>query len=265
MENAMNIIVCMKQVPDPEGPPAAFQLDEEQKRVTPVGIPPVLSSYDENALEAALRIKEGFAEEAKITVLSMGKNPSKNIFIKTLAAGADEVVLVKDNLFDEMDSFQTAHALANGIRKIGNFDLILCGIQAADSNNGQVGIGVAELLGIPAMSMVHRIELVDGKVRMECVSPEGRGVFESQLPLLVTIGGEYYPFRNISIPAIIKAKKRTVPVWSGEDVGLSKTKGVHLISLAKRVSNRRCEIINGETSEAVGQNLARRLIESNII
>ncbi len=261
----MNIIVCMKQVPDPEGPPAAFQLDQEQNKVVPSGIPPVLSSYDENALEAALQFREAFAENAKITVLSVGKNPSKNVFIKAVAAGADEVILVKDDLFDDMDSFQTAHALAGAIRKIGNFDLILCGIEAADANNGQVGIGVAELLGIPGMTMVHKIELSDGRLRMERVAPDGKGVFESEMPFLATIGGEQYPFRNISIPAIVKARKKTVPVWSGDDVDFSQTKSLRLLSLTKRVSSRHCEMIDGETQEAMGQNLAHKLIESNII
>ncbi len=124
----MRIIVCMKQVPDPEASSSGIKVDTEAKRVImPQGSPPVLSPYDENALEAALRIKD--AQGATVTVISAGRNLAKAVLRKTLAAGADELILLEDNAFERLDSCATAHLLAATIREAGAYDLILCGLR----------------------------------------------------------------------------------------------------------------------------------------
>src|SRR5512139_2674182 len=108
----MEIIVCMKQVPDPEGSRTCFVIDREAQRVEPRGIPPVLSLFDENALEAALRVKEARTErDVKITVISMGKRISNAVLQKALAVGADELVKVEDDNIESgtLDSHGTAH------------------------------------------------------------------------------------------------------------------------------------------------------------
>ena len=133
----MNIVVCIKQVSDPEAPASAYKIDAESKRVILKGIPPVLSPFDENALEAALRIKD--AHDSKVTVISMGRNLSKTVLMKSLAAGADELLLLEDVAFEEMDSYATAFILASAIRKSGQYALILTGREAADTNAGVVG------------------------------------------------------------------------------------------------------------------------------
>ena len=96
----MHIIVCIKQVPDPEGPSESFDINTELNQVNPIGIPPVLSLFDENALEAALRIKDAHGQDTKITILSIGKRVSNAVMIKALAAGADELIKVEDPCFD---------------------------------------------------------------------------------------------------------------------------------------------------------------------
>jgi electron transfer flavoprotein beta subunit len=99
----LQIIVCIKQIPDPEGPADAFKVDSEAKKVIPVGIPPVINPFDENALEAALRIKNQF--DAKVTVLSMGEKLAQPVLRKALAAGADDLVLLMDQHFKDLDRF----------------------------------------------------------------------------------------------------------------------------------------------------------------
>ena len=143
----MNIIVCIKQVPDPEGPQDCFAINPETVRVEPRGIPPVLSLFDENALEAALRIKDAHGEEVKITVVSVGRRISNAVLQKALAVGADDLVKVEGEAFESgsLDSFATASALAATIKQIDAYDLILAGRQAADWNAGQVGIFLAGL------------------------------------------------------------------------------------------------------------------------
>ena len=141
----VRIIVCMKQVLDPEAPSSAFQIDPEAKRVIPPkGVPPVLNPFDENALEAALRIKD--TQGAEITVISMGRNLAKPVVRKSLAVGVEQLILLEDDAFEELDSSSTAHVLALAIKKIGEYDLILCGREAADTDAGQVGSGIAEIL-----------------------------------------------------------------------------------------------------------------------
>ena len=123
----INIGVLAKQVIDPEMPMAAFQIDANAKQVvTPATIPPVVNGFDENAVEAALRIKD--SQEAAITVISAGPTFALDVMKKPLSMGADELVLLQDDSFgNTIDSFFTAQLLAAAIRKLGGFDLIICG------------------------------------------------------------------------------------------------------------------------------------------
>jgi len=144
----MRIIVCLKQVPDPTSSSSGTTVDTEAKRViVPQGTPPVMNPYDENALEAALLIKD--AQGATITVISAGKNLAKPVLRKSIASGADELILLDDAAFENLDSYATAHLLAAVIKEIGEYDLILCGRQASDTDAGQVGSGIGRNLEDP--------------------------------------------------------------------------------------------------------------------
>jgi electron transfer flavoprotein beta subunit len=117
--------------------------------VPPPGVPPVVSPFDEQAVEAALRIKDA-AKGGKISIISLGVNLLRDVVKKPLSMGADELILLEDPAFAEGDSWSTAYALAMAIKKIGQFDIVFCGRQAADTDAGQVGSAIAEILGIPA-------------------------------------------------------------------------------------------------------------------
>ena len=144
----VSIAVLAKQVIDPEMPMAAFRIDADAKAVVPPSnIPPVVNGFDENAVEAALQIKD--SQEASITVISTGTSFALDVMKKPLSMGADELVLLQDDAFENsIDSFFTAQLLAAAIRKLGGFDLIICGRQASDWDNAQVRLGVAEILGL---------------------------------------------------------------------------------------------------------------------
>jgi electron transfer flavoprotein beta subunit len=144
-----SIIVCIKQVSDPEAPTSAYKIDADTQQVVLKGIPPVLFPFDENALEAALCIKD--AHESKVTVISAGWSLARPVLMKSLAAGADELLLLEDTSFEGMDSYATAATLAGAISKLGQYDLILTERQAADTNAGMVGSGIAEILGITSV------------------------------------------------------------------------------------------------------------------
>ena len=160
----LNIIVCLKQVPDPEAPSSVYRIDDDGKHVICKGVPPVISTYDENALEAALRIKD--IMECRITAVSMGKALSKPILRKSLAAGADDLILLDNSAFVDLDSNATAAVLAEAIKKIENYDLVLTGLQAADTNAGVVGPGIAVLLGDPLHH--QRAESQRGRKHCNC-------------------------------------------------------------------------------------------------
>ncbi len=159
----MNLIVCVKQVIDPEAPPTSFKIDPATNKAVLPGVPPVIDPYGEYAVEAALRIKD--AQGGKTTAISLGTNLLREVIKKPLAMGADELVLLEDEALDDGDSWTTAYALAMAIKKIGEYDLILCGREASDTNAGQVGSAIAELLGLPSVTLARKIDASEGKAR----------------------------------------------------------------------------------------------------
>ncbi len=261
----LNIIVCIKQVLDPEAPTSAYKVDTETNRMIQKGVPPVMSPFDENALEAALRIKD--THQTKITVLSLGQNLSKAVLRKSLAAGADELILLEDDAFDDLDSYTTASIISTAISKIGEYDIILAGIQAADSNAGVVGSGIAEILGIPSVTTVRKVELDDGKLRVEQVLSDGYEVIEMPLPALITVSNELGELRSVALREIMAAQKKPLTIWNAENLGvdpllMGRTK---LLKLFIPQKESRCEMVPGETAEELGTNLALRLREAQVI
>lgn len=267
---AMNMIVCVKQVIDPEAPPSSFKVDEAAKKVVPPpGVPPVVSPFDENAVEAALRIKD--AQGGKITVLSMGANLLREVVKKPLSMGADELVLLEDEAFTGGDSWSNAQALATAIKKIGEYDLIFCGRQAADWDDGQVGAGIAEMLGLPSVTLARKIEVADGKARVERVTVDGYEVIEVPLPALVTVSNELGEARYPTIKGIMAAKKIEPLVWKPADIGLEPAqvgaagRRTNLEKLYQPVHEGKCELIEGESPEEAGVNLALKLREAKLL
>ena len=264
----MNIIVCVKQVLDPEAPPASFKIDGN-KVVPPPGVSPVISPFDENAVEAALRIKD--AQGGKITVLSLGTNLLRDVVKKPLSMGADELILLEDEAFADSDSWSTAHALAMAIEKIGEYDLIFCGRQAADLDSGQVGSGIAEMLGLPSVTLAKKIEAADGKARVERVTAEGYEVVEVSLPALITVSNELGEPRYATLKGIMAAGKVQPVIWKPADIGVEPSqigaggRRTKLHKLFQPVREGKCEIIEGDNPEEAAVNLALKLRETKVI
>ena len=152
----MNIIVCVKKIQDPEIPPSKFRLDAEGKKIIPPeGIPPVINPYDEQAVELAIRVKEQHG--GHITILTIGDDGAYPVVKHALAMGADDGILLRDQAFDGSDSYGTAYILGKAIQKIREYDLILCGRQAADWDEGLVGTILAAGLDLPLLTHRARI------------------------------------------------------------------------------------------------------------
>jgi electron transfer flavoprotein beta subunit len=262
----VKIVVCIKVVLDPEAPASLFQVDTENKKVIPPkGTPPVLNPFDENALEAALRIKD--SKGAFITVVSMGKNIPKAIIRKCLAVGADKLILAEDNSFDDLDSYSPALILAAAIKKIGEYDLILCGRQASDTDAGLTGPGIAEMLGLPSVTEARKIEVEETIVKIEKTASDGYAVIGSRVPLLITVSNEIGELRSAALPAIIASQKKEVTVWTSNDLGLNSSdlKKASIVKLFQPAHEGFCEIITGTSAGDAGTNLALKLRESKII
>jgi electron transfer flavoprotein beta subunit len=263
----LSIIVCAKQVPDPEGPPSSFEVNEAERKVTARGIPPVINPFDENALEAAIRIKESVG--AEITLLSAGKGISRAVILKAVATGADASLLVEGDAVDAalLDPFATAHLLAAAIAKAGSYDLILCGRQAADTNAGLVGLGLAQLLGIPAITLAQKVEIAGDKVVVERLLPDGYEVVEAPLPALVTVSGEVGDLRYPSLQAIkaAKALPQTVLGPADLDLDLSGLGRIQTVALAAPSRERRCMLVDGDTPQEAGRKLALLLRQEKVV
>jgi electron transfer flavoprotein beta subunit len=247
----INIIVCAKQIPDPEAPLSDVSVDAVHMEVI-VDAPQVISPFDENALEAALRIKEEIG--GKITVLSLGKKVSDTVLRKTLAAGADKLILLQDDAFEKLDSHSVALALADAIRKIGEFDLILTGRQAGDWDSGQVGLMLGEMLALPCISLARGIRVEDGSVVVKRSIPGGYERVKAGMPAVVTVSNEVGELRYISRTKMLSMLKGagSIPSWGAGDLGLAREtlERMGIVALSSPPNmGRDCRFIEGSTDE----------------
>ena len=264
----VNIGVLAKQVIDPEMPMAAFQIDSAAKRVvTPPNIPPVVNGFDENAVEAALQIKD--AQEATVTVISAGSSFALDVMKKPLSMGADELVLLQDDAFENtIDSFFTAQLLAAAVKKLGGFDLIICGRQASDWDNAQVPLGVAEILGMSCVALGRKVTVDVGKVTVERLIPDGYEVVEAPLPALVTVSNELGQPRYPTLRGIMAATRKRPTIWAAGDLDadagqLEPRITLHDLFVPQRTQE--CEIIEGDDEADAARQLAMRLREDKLI
>jgi electron transfer flavoprotein beta subunit len=262
----VDMIVCCKQVIDPEAPPATFKVDTATNKVVPPqGVPPVISPFDEQAVEAALKIKD--AKGGKITAISLGVNLQRDVVKKPLSMGADELILLEDTAFTEGDSWSTAYALAMAIKKVGKFDLIFCGRQASDWDSGQVGSAIAEILGLPSVTIAKKVEATDGKVKVERVTADGYEVVEVTLPALITVSNELGAARYPTIKGIMAAKRKEPTVWKPADIGVDPAtigaagRRTKLVKLFQPVREGKCEVLTADTPEEAAVKLAQKLRE----
>jgi len=251
----IRIIVCAKQIPDPEAPLSDVSVDAEKMEVI-VDAPQVISPFDENALEAAVRLKEEGG--GKISVLSLGKKVSDTVLRKTLAAGADELILLEDDNFENLDSHSTAAALAGAIRKIGEYDLVLTGRQAGDWDSGQVGLILGEMLTVPCINLARDISVEDGSVVVKKSVPEGYERVKAQMPALITVSNEVGELRYISRTKMLKMMRgaRSIPSWSAEDLGVTgdalQQMGIVALSSPPDMG-RDCQFIEGYPDDQAGK------------
>ena len=209
----MKIAVCIKQVPDT----AEVKIDKETGTLIREGIPSIINPYDTHALEAGVKLREEYG--GTVTVLTMGPPQAESALREAISLGADEAILLTDRAFAGADTWATSYALSLAMRKIGP-DLILVGKQAIDGDTAQVGPGMAEMLDIPHVAYVRKIEGADDKtIKVQRMMDDGYDVVEADLPALLTVVKELNEPRVPSIKGKMKAKKAEITQWTAADIG----------------------------------------------
>ncbi len=214
----MNIIVCIKQVPET----TEVKINPETNTLIREGVPSIINPFDENAIECALRLRE--LHGGKVTVLTMGPPQAGEALRTALAMGIDEAVLISDKAFAGSDTLATSYTLAKAIKKVGEFDLIICGKQAIDGDTAQVGPGIAEWLNIPQVTFAVKVEIEGRKLKVDRLLEEVNEIVETELPALITVVKQINEPRMPSLKGMIKAKKTEIKIWKVADLEVEEGK-----------------------------------------
>lgn len=262
----MHIVVCIKQVPGT----TKVQINPETNTLIRDGVEAIINPFDENALEAALVLKD--TAGAKVTVLSMGPPQAEAALREAMARGADDVVLLCDRAFAGSDTWATSYALAQGIRALEEkVDIILCGKQAIDGDTAQVGPGIAEFLAWPVITYVRKLEVEGNKVKIERTFEDGHEVIEAEMPVVLTTVKEMNVPRMASLKGRMRAKKAQIKVLDAatakadaNEIGLkgSPTRVVKIFTPPRKTSGER---IDGSEPLLAARHLVAKLREQKII
>ena len=259
----MDIIVCMKQVPDSE---AQIRVRPDGKGIVDSDIKFVMNPYDEFGVEEALKLKEKFG--GTVTLVCLGPARCVESIRTGLAMGADKAIHLDDPAFDGGDAISTAKVLAAAIKGLPH-DLIFCGKQAIDDDSATVGSALAEVLGIPQVSLVVKVELAEdrksAKVNRQILG--GEEILQVPLPAVLNAQKGLNEPRYASLPSIMKAKKKEIKSVKVADLGIAadsigaagaRTKILHMAAPPQRQAGK---IIPGETPEEKAPILAKLLRE----
>ncbi len=261
----MNIVVCLKQVPGT----TKVKIDPQTNTLIRQGIENILNPFDTYALEEGVRLKERCG--GKVTAVSMGPPQAEEMLREAIGSGADEAILLSDSAFAGADTWATAYTLSKAIGKLEQCDLIICGRQTIDGDTGQVGPELAEILGLPFVAYVSKIEEIgDQCIRVRRMIEEGYEVIEISLPAVITVVKEINVPRLPSLRGLARAKSATIPVWTVEELGVDKNMvglsgsatRVVKIFFPQRVS--RSEILQGDLASQV-DTLVAKLRETKIL
>ena len=208
----MNIVVCIKQVPDT----AEVRINPETNTLIRDGVPTIINPYDMHAIEAGLQIKE--MTKGKVTVITMGPPQAESALREAISMGADDAVLLSDRAFAGADTWATAFTISKAIAKIGA-DIIICGKQAIDGDTAQVGPEMAEFLDIPHIAYVRKIEdIKPDSIKVQRMMDEGYDIVESSLPVLLTVVKELNQPRLPSLKGKMAAKKAEIKKFGHKEL-----------------------------------------------
>jgi electron transfer flavoprotein alpha/beta subunit len=209
----MNIVVLIKQVPDTTD----VRIDPKTGTLIREGVPSIINPDDKHAIEEALHLREKYG--GKVTVLTMGPPQALDALREAKAMGTDENILLSDRAFAGADTWATSYTLATAIKKVGDYDLIICGRQAIDGDTAQVGPQIAECLDLPQITYVRKMEIQGKKLKAERALEDGFEKIEATLPALITVIKDLNKPRYPSVRGIVEAcREAEFPVWTAKDI-----------------------------------------------
>ncbi|MBU3161828.1 electron transfer flavoprotein subunit beta/FixA family protein [Clostridium frigoris] len=213
----MNIVVCLKQVPDTN----EVKIDPKTGTLIREGVPSIINPDDKNALEESLRLKDEHG--AHVTVISMGPPQAEKALREALAMGADEAILVSDRAFAGADTLATSHALAATLKKL-DYDVVFAGRQAIDGDTAQVGPEIAEHLNLAQITYVEKVDVIKGGLKVRRAWEDGYEDIEVKTPVLLTAIKELNEPRYMDIKNIFEMfQSKEVKVWNATDIGADVT------------------------------------------
>ncbi len=260
----MEIVVCIKQVPASTD----IRIDPKTHSLIRDSVEAIINPFDENAVETGLQLRDQHG--GKVTVITMGPPQAEAALREAIAMGADEAVLITDPAFRLSDTLATSYTLSLAIRKLGDFDLVICGKQAIDGDTAQVGPGVAEHLGIPQATFVIGVEVEDRKLRLRRMLEDCFEVVEVKMPALLTVVKQINEPRRAPMKGVLRARRAQIAVWGKEDLAAEPERiGLHgsptTVVKSFRPERRRAgEVLQGSTQEVVGS-LAAKIVELRLV
>jgi electron transfer flavoprotein beta subunit len=263
----MNILVCLKQILDPEVPARDFRVDPARREAEQGSANLVTNIFCENALETALQLRER-AGGAKITVLSYGRPSAEDSLRKALAMKADAAALVLNESDETPDPLAVARVLAAAIRRLGEFDLIMLGREAGDWGAGQTGGLVAEVLGLPCVSFVDTIEPSGGGLRLKRQTDAGWEVLEAATPVVVTVTNDEHNVPRIpKVRDVMMSYRQPLTKLTLDDLGLAPDeRAAHgyyeVAELFIPQKETRCDFVSGDTLDEKVEAFARRIVKA---
>ena len=257
------IIVCLKQAVDV----SQLKVDPKTSQLLTASAPKKISDFDKNALEEAIRIKEKIGE-AEIYTVTVSSEDAKAVLREALAIGADKAYFVNDPSFQDLDTSGTAYILAEVIKKIGEFDLVLCGEASLDSFSGLVGSRLAELLNLPQINSVRKISVEANTVTAERTLEDAYETVKTKMPALITVTREINQPRIPSLMMIIKASKKEIVTWTPADLNIPKEKidaKIKVVEVLAPKTERKKIMITGENADEIAEKLAKALIQEGVV
>ncbi|MFQ5667755.1 MAG: electron transfer flavoprotein subunit beta/FixA family protein [Candidatus Binatia bacterium] len=266
----MKIVICAKEVRDPDAVDTyalhgKLEIGADGKTLTQTAIPRLMNAYDEQAIEAALRLRDGGCE-CTIHVVSIGTDPA-NILRHAAALGADAIAHIPVDI-ETIDGPAAAALLAAYVRSIGGAELVLCGRQASDDDQGVVPALVGELLHIPIITVARAVELSGSTVRVTRVTPNGDEVVEAACPAVVTISNELGTPRYPTTARTMKARRMKPTVLSLDQLSLQPSDIQPRVTLTRQfvsTTQGNCEFVTGSSPAELAERLVRHLRQAQVI
>ena len=257
------IIVCLKQALDV----SQLKVEPATRQLITVSAPKKISDFDKNALEEALRVREKIGE-AEVYTITVSSEDAKATLREALAIGADKAYLVNDRSFQDIDTIGTAYILAEATKKIGEFDLVLCGEASLDSFSGLVGPRLAELLNLPLITSVRKLTVEGDTVVAERTLEDAYETVKAKMPALITVTREINQPRIPSLMMIMKASKKEIVTWTAADLNIQQEKigaKIEVVEVLAPKTERKKIRITGENSAEIAEKLAKALIQEGVV